>query len=546
MKSRLIFSLSLLAALTACNSGKKKNNVAPPPAANGNGNGNGNGAGNGNGNGNGSQTPGVYVAPFDMPVWPKSDKIDDDFIPFYNEGDEIIRDINQIRADEPDDVEFVRYLTLTHMNYLNFASDADFANWKSTIIDSMSVVLNSLSIREVVTKPQSINGDMTIFRIDIRDYGWNAQQWERLISDNAADKLKDPYPYLNDFDANVVEIARLTRTAVPIVRADWFVSEATKASSYHDLVGVPPTLRDLEKNVVVLDRIANIQRLIDQPEAAPTVWRLGLGPGDSGVSIQNRILERHTAKDGAFWISYDFGPVNNNDVKSIFTSPVGPGPDIKDFVGDNGLVVKAFQPDGGELIWNLPNGLQAYMLINARGQRLDEAPSNIVFDPKARDDQGIIRNGISCMECHANGIIAAKDRLRDRVEKSSDEVFFDDVKEFVEAIHPKESVMTKLMDQDNNMYTTAAQQAQFFNSLQNHITQAYDYYDKDMTKDMVASELNITTKQLDRYLPFVSEQLQAELEPMNQGRLERETFEILFAQLIKEFFDLQQTNVFKP
>lgn len=535
----LLYTLGLVAAVTACNNGKKKDSPATVPVeepSKGD---------KGVKNNPNNPTPGVQPANFDLPVWPKGDKIDDDFIPFFSEGDEILRDLNKIRADEPGDELFMRYLTLTHMNYLDFASDADFIAWKAQIIDSMSVIVNHLSVEDFIAKPTPINGEMTIFRIDLRDYGWNAAQWERLIRDNAADPLKDPYPYLNDFDDQVVEISRLTRTAAPIVRADWFASEATKASSYHDLAQIPNNLRALEQ-LADVDRVANIQRLIDQPDSKPEIWRIGIGPGESGVSIQNRVLERHNAKDGAFWISYDFGPVNNDNTKSIFTSPVGPGPDIDDFVGEDGLVVQAFRPDGGEVIWNAPNGLQQYMLVDAAGRRLDEAPTAIVFDPKARDDQGIIRNGISCMECHANGIINAKDSLANRVAAASEEVFFDDVKEFIESAHTKEATMTKLIDQDNKVYSNALTEAQHFGSLTTSITQTFNYYDKDMTKDMVASELNLTVAQFDRYLPFIDEALQAQLEPMNQGRLERETFELIFAQLIKEFFDLNQRLVFKP
>ena len=44
-----------------------------------------------------------------------------------------------------------------------------------------------------------------------------------------------------------------------------------------------------------------------------------------------------------------------------------------------------FTHDGGEVIFNLPNGLQAYYVTNASGFRLDDAPINIVSNPAASD-----------------------------------------------------------------------------------------------------------------------------------------------------------------
>ena len=37
----------------------------------------------------------------------------------------------------------------------------------------------------------------------------------------------------------------------------------------------------------------------------------------------------------------------------------------------------AFEFDGGEIIFSLPNGLQAYMLANAEGARIDVGPTTI-------------------------------------------------------------------------------------------------------------------------------------------------------------------------
>ena len=79
--------------------------------------------------------------------------------------------------------------------------------------------------------------------------------------------------------------------------------------------------------------------------------------------------------------SYDFA--GSVGTQNIFTHPL------------------AFTHDGGEVVFNLPNGLQGYYLANASGFRLDEAPINIVSNPAASDPT--VRNGLSCMGCPHGG-----------------------------------------------------------------------------------------------------------------------------------------------
>jgi serine/threonine-protein kinase len=92
-------------------------------------------------------------------------------------------------------------------------------------------------------------------------------------------------------------------------------------------------------------------------QAAPSLTQC------SGISRNNRLLERHDAVHGAYWRTYDFDAVPQNlverqnllpDRRNLFAYPLGPG------IGEN-----LFQHAGGEIIFNLPNGLHGYMLINA-------------------------------------------------------------------------------------------------------------------------------------------------------------------------------------
>ena len=60
----------------------------------------------------------------------------------------------------------------------------------------------------------------------------------------------------------------------------------------------------------------------------------------------------------------------------------------------------AFEHDGGEIIYALPNGLQAYMLVDGKDARIDAGPLDVVQDRNQHSGNPTIVNGISCMGCH--------------------------------------------------------------------------------------------------------------------------------------------------
>jgi hypothetical protein len=78
-----------------------------------------------------------------------------------------------------------------------------------------------------------------------------------------------------------------------------------------------------------------------------------------------------------------------------------------------------FDFDGGEIIFNLPNGMQGYMLTDAAGNRLNEGPINIVQDESQKDF--LVRNGVSCMGCHSAGMIKVQDDIRYELDKGQTE-----------------------------------------------------------------------------------------------------------------------------
>jgi dipeptidyl aminopeptidase/acylaminoacyl peptidase len=321
---------------------------------------------------------------------------------------------------------FTRYFSLAPLANAGHGPDE-----LQTYRNALAKLLNSLSWHPRITLPKAVDPAGLVLRIDLRDYQWDANLWNRLAAEY-------PYGILHDTAvARAVLVA--TGTRLPCVRLDWFVATAARAPLYYDLLQVPSSASELERQLRV-DVNADVQQ--------ERVARAGFN--GSGISRNNRVLERHDAQTGAYWRTYDFNAVPQNlidrdillpDRRNLFAYPLGPGST------DN-----TFQHAGGEIIFSLPNGLQGYLLVNADNQRLDKGPTEIVSDPK-RPDRAV-EAGVSCMNCHARGIIPKDDQIRDHVLKNP-RAFRRADAELVRSLYVPRAKMRALMEEDAERFRKA-------------------------------------------------------------------------------------------
>ena len=253
---------------------------------------------------------------------------------------------------------------------------------------ALSKLVNSLSWGSTIINPQPIDLHATIFYIDLRHYEWDRN--------DAWTTIEGAYPYHISFDAPAHlalknQLGRLQtqiKTDVPSVHIDWFIATASSPPLYNELLDLPLTDRELEERLDV-DVVGNLMNA-----RGIRVWRAGFN--NSGVSTNNRAVERHTSRYGAYWKSYDFA--GSVSTQNIFVHPFD------------------FTHDGGEIIFNLPNGLQGYHLVDSAGFSLPEAPISIVSNPAASDPT--VRNGISCIGCHTEGMKTFEDQVRAVIESN--------------------------------------------------------------------------------------------------------------------------------
>jgi len=348
------------------------------------------------------------------PDWAVTSVSDGDFI----SPSEVLNTIEtHLMSLAPFDRAFARYFTMTHL-YNAGESVGILQEYRN----GLSKLINSLSWGSTVINPQPINPQETILYIDLRNYEWDVNDgWGQI---------EGAYPYHIAFDALTQtalkeQLGRLQtemKCEIPSVHVDWFLAVGSLPPLYHDLLDLPLTDRELETRLEV-DVIRN---LLNAPGVR--VWRAGTN--NSGVSNNNRVIERHKSRYGAYWKSYDFA--GSVGTQNIFTHPL------------------SFTHDGGEVVFNLPNGLQAYYVTNASGFRLDDAPINIVSNPAASDPT--VRNGLSCFGCHTEGMKTFEDEVRSVIESNTTPAYD---KAQALRLYVQQSEMDALLQEDTDRYRGA-------------------------------------------------------------------------------------------
>ncbi|HET6879265.1 MAG TPA: c-type cytochrome domain-containing protein, partial [Pirellulales bacterium] len=282
--------------------------------------------------------------------------------------------LDHVRSTRISDRTYFRYFSINHL--LTGGATREELDLHA---DAFAKAINHLSLEASLVRPTALDEPQrTVFAVDIRKLGWHKQPFHVHDEDGQANErsplnlfdlvlLEYPYAAIYEdsetFDRLADEYllpANLARP-VPYVRIDWFVSTATQPPLYEDFLQLPTTFSELETGIGI-DTAANV--------ADGLAKRAGMAV--SGVSRNNRVVERHPSKHGAFWQSFDFRSSKGRE--NIFQDPL------------------RLHPTGGEMLFNLPNGLQGYYLATGEGRYLDSAPTDIVTDKFAENKT--VRNGL--------------------------------------------------------------------------------------------------------------------------------------------------------
>jgi hypothetical protein len=389
---------------------------------------------------------------------------------------------------------FFRYVTLGHLA-------GRPASELQTVRHALAKLVNSLSWHARLTVPTAIDPHQLVLRIDLRHYRWTARQWDRLAAS---------YPYRASEPGGLLrEIAALAGSDQPLLRADWFIATASRPPFYHDFLSVPTSDRALERLLQ-----------IDVPTNLEDETTLRAGFNGSGVARSNRLIERHDAIHGAYWRSYDFS--DNTGRQNLFQNPLGPAP-----AGG-----ATFRHAGGEIIFNLPNGLQGYLLVDGTGTRIDRAPAEIVSDPKRPDR--VVETGLSCIGCHVQGIIPKDDQVRAHVEKNR-RAFTAQQREAILALYAPVGRLQATVKEDNERFAAALKRLGVPSGEPETVSATLQRYEEVLDLARAADEVGTTSDVLARVVRK-SVELAGTLGPLlaRGGTVQRQVFEESYARLLLE------------
>ena len=392
---------------------------------------------------------------------------------------------NDLARQDAEDQPFTRYLTIT---YSSNAGECGRALQRQRY--ALFKGINSVSTETTVGNPQPIDDAETIYRIDIRDYDWDraidiednditdpanidfVDGWEAIVA------TAQPYAveYIGD-DAD--QLKADAATTVPFMPVNAFIQATEFGDLYYALIGAKNNLFDFELDVLKIDTQAEI--------ADDNLMRAGFE--NSGVSKQERVLNRFDSGVAAglsYWISFDFDGGNGGDGAAGFERDVA-----NESIFDNPL---DFAFAGGEAIFSLPNGMQAYYVAAANGQRLNTAPIGVVVDPA--QNNGLVTNGASCHSCHNAGMITFTDTVRNYVENNRID-FDNETFESVLAQYPTPAEFQRQMDLDSAVHVNAAEEAGVPAGTPDPVSRVYlDFQLGDINLETAAGEFNVPADEL--------------------------------------------------
>lgn len=398
----------------------------------------------------------------------------------------------------------IRYFSLRSVHNNPEVSPENLEGYRAATVKLM----NALSWNPMPYQLETVDENGTLFRVFLPELDWDIDTWHLLESHY-------PYGTQSDVDTALGQLTHLTGTQVPIIRADWFTATASVSPLYYDMLRLPDTVAGLE-SLLGINTARNIRN--------EQVVRAGFQ--NSGVSTHNRLIERHAMGTGFFWTSYDFA--GSRGRQSFFEYPLGP----KEVFGEE----LAFEHDGGESIFTLPNGFHAYYLNTEKGVRLDVGPTQIVRDDDYTDGTGEVVNGISCISCHNKGIRLNEDKVRDVA--LGDFTLSPSERQTIDAIYPGQDEVAKWLQKDTVDFFAALESAGIpadttAGGLE-PVRGLFVYYiDRFVNFAQAAHELGLTEDELRARMGFVGADLASMMLRLDQSPIARDEWTAAYPAILE-------------
>jgi hypothetical protein len=388
------------------------------------------------------------------------------------------------------------------LRYISLANDAN-ARGCGAVLNvqraALNKLVNSVSTKPLLSQPVAVDVDETLYRLDIRDYGWDravtvgsstfSDGWEAIIAES-------PYavPFVGDEADDAVADSE---TTVPVLFGGAFVAAVSTAPLYYELLGIPEDLDSFIRLDLGIDVAAD--------RAGHDVVRAGLG--GTGVGRDEFLAERFSTqvRTGYLW--------------QIFNGLDGADALIADPLSTPAAVER-------ELLFTLPNGLLGHAVADENGNRVDE--SNELLDTNESDFRSKVAR--SYFRLRPQGMTFT-DQLRQVVLDNPGDYSPAEVAAVLD-IYPDANGLGAILAGDRAVFADALGRAGVdIDAAPEPIGQAFAEFDRDVTAATAAGDLYVTTDELLDNLDL----LDPALGVLAGGFLDRDDFTAFYLQSLCVF-----------
>jgi hypothetical protein len=405
--------------------------------------------------------------------------------------DDLYARIDDDLRDEAEDAVFLRYVSLA--NRLNEGiCPEDLASDRFALMKA----LNSLSTQGAIALPEAIDTDASLFRIDLRDLGWDEPTVvDGVAFDDKWEAILAASPYAVELEGNEADQAKLSAaTSVPMLFVDALIDAATVGNLYYALIGIGESEDEL------LEQLG-----IDEEDQEERGIVIKAGTSRSRLSRQDTVAERLEPGifQGYYWARYDIDQATGGE--SIFADPFG------------------FQQDSIAAVFSLPNGLNGYALFDAAGVR--QVDTGVILDQVQRD--GRVRNSVSCSQCHAAGINPITDEIRAYAAANSRDFDADTLEEIQDAF-AEQPAIDDIIRLDSERYLSALSRAGLDAVVGDPVSAVYVRFDAGVSLSVAAGELGVSADVLRDELGLLSSEVDPKFAALRTQSLQREQFDALY------------------
>jgi len=261
-----------------------------------------------------------------------------------------------------------------------------------TSLAAASFALNTAASHAGILVQPRVMANGWMLAVDLRRMAPRIEQLALLVETWDGLAVREPYfhvfqetedkrvavlaPHIKETHAKL--LAELNVSPALVYRLDWFLSQLLD-SAYYDFMQFGDNLESVLTTVGVDEVLA--QRINGDQRVAIF---------SSNVTGKPRRVDRIQGAAGRFntsavWITRDLF----DEQAAIASHPI--------------YNLLAFEEDGSEIIFERPNGMHGFVLVNSAGKLVREAPPNLVSDhtipaPHTRR----LRPAISCIRCHGD------------------------------------------------------------------------------------------------------------------------------------------------